>query len=482
MRNVKVRLRPVAGNINLPTVIKTAFLPGDPRERLFIATQTGQIYYIGNEGLTLFLDIGPRIIKLGENTGGYDERGLLGLAFHPQFFYNGLFYLHYSEAGTQGPGALPGGYSPDPCNPETLHLKWNNREERYDHIDTVEEWILETNGRPRKRRTLLKLRRPFMNHNGYNSLTFSPESGRLVLTTGDGGSGFDPFNLSQDDMEIAGKIIEIDVNQPIGITDLPAATRFDELPAPVQNMLSVIAKGVRNMSSPSYQPMQNYFIKYAGQTGQDFVESIYSFIHYRPVPVPLLVQASRMKRQSAAGNGINNINTGNGIINFGWRGWEGDFPTPVMKPCPTGTGGRQKAISFYKEAAALSAERLRPLTSYFHEDPRPGKFSGTALTGVQAYLGTNIPALTGAVVFTDFARKETAPRIRGALAYTYVRQDGRQNDFYLLEVNHDFGAQPAHFVSLGANLAQTRLFLGVNGSGNVTDFHKGTVFEIVPDR
>ena len=46
------------------------------------------------------------IIKLGTSeegvsSSGYDERGLLGLAFHPQFYQNGLFYLHYSVAGTQ---------------------------------------------------------------------------------------------------------------------------------------------------------------------------------------------------------------------------------------------------------------------------------------------------------------------------------------------------------------------------------------------
>ena len=45
------------------------------------------------------------IIKLGTSeegvsSSGYDERGLLGLAFHPQFYQNGLFYLHYSVAGT----------------------------------------------------------------------------------------------------------------------------------------------------------------------------------------------------------------------------------------------------------------------------------------------------------------------------------------------------------------------------------------------
>ena len=85
-------------------------------------------------------------------------------------------------------------------------------------------------GQPQKRRTLLNIRRPFINHNGVNSLNFSPETGKLVLTTGDGGSGYDPFNLSQDDMEIAGKIIEIDVDKNTFINNPPVVTRFNELP------------------------------------------------------------------------------------------------------------------------------------------------------------------------------------------------------------------------------------------------------------
>jgi hypothetical protein len=104
VKKVKVRLQPIVTQLNLPTVLKTAVLPGDSMERLFIATQVGEIYYIGNGVIETLLDIRPRILKLGASGGGYDERGLLGLAFHPQFHYNGLFYLHYSVAGTQGPG------------------------------------------------------------------------------------------------------------------------------------------------------------------------------------------------------------------------------------------------------------------------------------------------------------------------------------------------------------------------------------------
>lgn len=469
MIKVKVGLRPIVSKINLPTVLKTTILPGDSIERLFIATQVGEIFYIGNGDIRTFLDIRPRILKLGVSGGGYDERGLLGLAFHPEFYYNGLFYLHYSVAGTQGPGALSESFKPDPCDPKTLNLRWMNRETKYDHIDTIEEWILQSNGQPQKRRTLLNLRRPFANHNGFNSLNFSPETGKLVLTTGDGGSGYDPFNLSQDDLEIAGKIIEMDVGKNPYINNPPIVTRFNELPTPTQETLMVMAKGVRNIPGISFQRFYNQYIKYAGNVGQRLVESIFSFVQYKPTPVTQLIQAYSMNSEPDK----------EGLINFGWRGWEGAFPASIIRKCTENPDLNEKITAYYNEAAALSGSRLQPLTSYFHEDTRPDKFGGTAITGVQAYIGERIPALTGSVVFTDLARKESQPQVRGALAYTTVRPNGQQNDFSVIQTDYDFGSQSAYYVNLGTNLDQTRLYLGVYGSMKVTDFNQGTIFEIV---
>ncbi|MDU0206478.1 PQQ-dependent sugar dehydrogenase [Paenibacillus sp. MAH-36] len=470
MIKVKVSLRPIVSKINLPTVLKTTILPGDSIERLFIATQVGEIFYIGNGVIKTFLDIRPRVIKLGASSGGYDERGLLGLAFHPEFFYNGLFYLHYSIAGTQGPGALPKPFKPNPCDPRTLNLRWINRETQYDHIDTVEEWILLSNGQSQKRRTLLNLRRPFLNHNGVNSLNFSPETGKLVLTTGDGGSGYDPFNLSQDDMEIAGKIIEIDVDKNTFFYDLPVVSRFNELPAPIQETLTVIAKGVRNIPGISYQRLYNQYIKYVGNVGQDLVESIFSFVHYKPIPVTQLIQAYLMKSEPDQ----------EGFINFGWRAWEGAFPASIISSCSVNPNLDEKTIAYYNEAVKTSVRRLQPLICYFHKEPRPDKYGGTALTGVQAYMGNGIPELTGSVVFTDLARnEESQPPVRGVLAYTKVRTDCKLNDFSVIETDYNFGTQSAYYVSLGTNLDQTRLYLGVFGSMKVTDFNQGTVYEIV---
>jgi hypothetical protein len=465
---VKVSLLPIVDNINLPTVLKTTILPGDSTERLFIATQIGEIFYIGNGVIETFLDIRQRIIKLGVSSGGYDERGLLGLAFHPDFNYNGLFYLHYSLAGTQGPGALSGSFKPNPCDPRTLNLKWNNREIQYDHIDTVEEWILQSNNQPQRRRALLNLRRPFSNHNGVNSLNFSPETGNLILTTGDGGSGFDPFNLSQDNMEIAGKIIEIDIAMNTFIDNPPVVTRFNELPSPIQETLTVIVKGVRNIPGISFHKFYNQYIKYVGNVGQRLVESIFSFIQYKPIPVTQLIQDL---------SALDNDN----FINLGWRGWEGALPTSIISGCSANTTLDEKIIAYYDEALKTSAQRLPPLISYFHKDPRPDKFGATALTGVQAYMGTEIPDLTGSVVFTDLAQDEESKSIvRGALAYTRVGIDCNPNDFSVIETDYNFGPRSSYYVSLGTNLDQTKLYLGVYGSVKVTDFSQGTIFEITP--
>ncbi len=470
MRKVKVSLQPIVNKINLPTVLKTTIIPGDSSESLFIATQVGEIFYISNGVINTFLDIRPRIIKLGTSNGGYDERGLLGLAFHPSFYYNGLFYLHYSVAGTQGPGALSESFEPNPCDPRTLNLKWINRDIQYDHIDTVEEWILQSNGQPQKRRTLLNLRRPFANHNGVNSLNFSPETGKLVLTTGDGGSGYDPFNLSQDNMEISGKIIEIDIAKNTLIYNPPVVTLFNELPISIQETLTVIAKGVRNIPGISFQRFYNQYIKYVGNVGQDLVESIFSFVNYKPIPVTQLVK-SYLKSEPDQEE----------FINLGWRGWEGAFPSSLIRGCSGSPTLNEKTIAYYNEAVETSVQRLQPLTCYFHTDSRLDKFGGSALTGVQPYMGNRIPDLMGSVVFTDFARnEESQPPVRGVLAYTRARTDCKLNDFSIIETDYNFGSKSAYYVCLGTNMNQTRLYLGVYGSANVTDFNQGTIFEIVP--
>ena len=326
------------------------------------------------------------------------------------------------------------------------------------------------NGQPTKRRTLLNLRRPFLNHNGVNSLNFSPETGKLVLTTGDGGSGYDPFNLSQNNIEICGKIIEIDVTKNTSVNNPPVVTRFDELPISIQETLTVMAKWVRNIPGISFQRFHNQYIKYVGNVGQDLVESIFSFVNYRPIPVTQLVQ-SYLKSQPEKEK----------FINFGWRGWEGDFPTSLIAECSNSSTLNDITTAYYNDAVKTSTQRLLPLVCYFHKDSQPDKLSGSALTGVQPYMGNRIPDLTGSVVFTDFAQnEESKPPVRGVLAYTRPTRSCKLNDFSINETDYNFGSESSYYVCLGTNMNQTRLYLGVYGSFKVTDLNKGTIFEILP--
>jgi hypothetical protein len=269
-------------------------------------------------------------------------------------------------------------------------------------------------------------------------------------------------------MEIAGKIIEIDVDRNMLNDNPPVVTSFDELPIAIQETLTVIAKGVRNIPGIAFQKMHNQYIKYVGNVGQDLVESIFSFVNYRPVKVIDLVQNSL----------LNSSLNQEGFINLGWRGWEGILPTSIIKKCTEIPTLSDKIIAYYKEAVRTSASHLQPLISYFHEDDRFDKIKGTALTGVQPYMGTRSLELTGKILFIDLADKEFKPS-RGSLAYTKIKTDGNLNDYSIIDVDYDFGSQEAYYVSLGANLNQTKLYLGVYSSTKATDFNQGTVFEII---
>lgn len=468
VNGLSVGLQPLVNTLNLPTVIKTVVLPGQQEESLVIATQVGEIFYVLDNTVNLLLDITNNVMELGAN-GGYDERGLLGLAFHPNYRFNGLFYLHYSMAGSQGPGALSESFIPNPCDPNTLNQDWTDRENRYDHIDTVEEWALQNDGAPRRRRILLSLRRPFMNHNGINSLNFSPETDRLVLTTGDGGSGYDPFNLSQNIMEIAGKIIEIDVSMDVFEDDVPIVTRFDELSDPVLETITVIAKGGRNLTGIAYQDFDDYYIKYVGNVGQDLVEGVFSFASARAIPATTILRSNTM--------GMDLLE--DGLINFGWRGWEGDLPTSIINPC-TNNNQNHKTLAYYEEAIMLSTKRINPLTCFYHQDSRPGRLQGVALTGVQPYMGSGIPELNGSCVFSNWANEMMARGSNhGALAYTWPIPDCKLKNYGIINVNYDFGSEAAYYTCLGSNSNHSRLFLGVYGSANVTDYNQGTVYEII---
>ena len=163
--------RLVASGLRNPLDLQAA--PGD-RERLYVVEQGGRIRVIRNGQLqaTPFLDVSARI-----SSGG--ERGLLGLAFHPQFATNRRFFVNYT----------------------TRRGDTHVAEFRASSADAAD---------PGSERVLLTETQPFANHNG-GGLAFDND-GPLYIALGDGGSGGDPLGNGQKLDTFLGKILRIDVD------------------------------------------------------------------------------------------------------------------------------------------------------------------------------------------------------------------------------------------------------------------------------
>ncbi len=167
-QEVAVRLEPVAQGLDSP-VYATA--PASD-SRLFVVEQTGRILIFADGAVQSkpFLDLSGSV-----STGG--ERGLLGLAFHPDYVANGRFFVNYTDTdgNTQVVGYTATGDAADPASSTPLF--------------SVEQ--------------------PYGNHNG-GWLGFGPD-GLLYVGMGDGGAGGDPQHRAQNPEELLGKILRVDV-------------------------------------------------------------------------------------------------------------------------------------------------------------------------------------------------------------------------------------------------------------------------------
>jgi glucose/arabinose dehydrogenase len=167
-----VQIAPVVGDLDRPTAIANA---GDGSGKLFIALQSGKILIYDGQALlpNPFLDIGSMV-----TAGG--ERGLLGLAFHPNYAANGLLYVHYTD-----------------LNGATVISRYKVSADP-NVVDRTSATVL------------LNIPQPFANHNG-GHLQFGPD-GFLYIGMGDGGSAGDPLDNAQDLGSLLGKMLRIDVD------------------------------------------------------------------------------------------------------------------------------------------------------------------------------------------------------------------------------------------------------------------------------
>ena len=186
INDIEIELQVIAGGFNSPVVFTNA---GDGTNRLFVADQIGIIYVIDNDILLKepFLDISDKIVGL---SSAYDERGLLGACFHPDYENNGKLYVYYSSPK-----------SGSDINHESILSEFTVSSGNPNKADSSSEKII------------LRFDQPEDNHNG-GQIEFGPD-GYLYLGSGDGGGAGDvhgDIGNGQDINTILGTILRIDID------------------------------------------------------------------------------------------------------------------------------------------------------------------------------------------------------------------------------------------------------------------------------
>ncbi len=271
---------------------------------------------------TNYVDITGRV-----NFGG--EAGLLGMAFDPGFATNHRVYLSYTADPTVGGAVL------------------ESRISRF----TESGGVLN----PGSEEILLTIPQPFTNHNGGN-IAFGPD-GLLYAGFGDGGSGGDPDNHSQDRSILLGKMIRIDVSGN-GAYVIPAANPYPSGAGTARcqagtttantKCQEIYAYGFRNPWRWSFDRASTTPDLWIGDVGQDTYEE------------------------------VDRVQSGGG--NYGWRLREAAHCFNPSSGCGTTANG---------------APLIDPVAEYDHS-------LGASITGGYVYRGTAISSLVGRYVFADF--------------------------------------------------------------------------------
>ncbi|HEY9259423.1 PQQ-dependent sugar dehydrogenase [Chitinophaga sp.] len=219
-------------------------VPGDGSGRLFFCQKEGKVWIVQqNKQLpTPFLDVSGDMISVNP---GYDERGLLGMAFHPEFRKNHKFYVYYSAP---------------------------SKKQGVNHISRLVEFTVAAGNPniadPTTRRVLLEVEEPQSNHNG-GQLQFGPD-GYLYIGLGDGGGGGDKHGTTgngQDLNTLLGKILRINVDgTPYKV---PADNPFVNQP---NARPEIWAYGLRNPWRFSFDRKSKML--FAGDVGQDKYEEV----------------------------------------------------------------------------------------------------------------------------------------------------------------------------------------------------------------
>lgn len=234
-------IQKIMQGLRSPTVISNA---GDQSNRLFIGEQTGKIfvYKNGSRLTTPFLDLSTKMVKLSKI---YDERGLLGLTFHPDYKNNGRFFVYYSAPSSN-----------QSLNCDSILAEYQVSDENPDVADSSSEKIL------------LRIGEPEMNHKG-GQLAFGSD-GYLYVGVGDGGGAGDQHGTignGQNINTLLGKILRLDVD-----TGTPYAIPADNPFVGQEGLDEIYAYGFRNPYRFSFDRGSGRL--FVADVGQDLWEEL----------------------------------------------------------------------------------------------------------------------------------------------------------------------------------------------------------------
>jgi glucose/arabinose dehydrogenase len=283
---------------------------GDGSNRVFVATQHGVVHVFPNDReatkTTIFLDIHQRVFY----DDNENEQGFLGLAFHPNYKKNGEFFAFYTR------------------KKDKLNVVSRFRVRRDDPNRADPDFEEE----------LLRIKRPFWNHDG-GTICFGPD-GYLYVALGDGGAANDPFGNGQKLNTLLGKLLRIDVNQKSKSfnyaipPDNPFVGRTDARP-------EIWAYGLRNVWRMAFDHKTG--VLWAGEVGQNLYEEI-----------NLIVRGG----------------------NYGWNRRESLHP-------------------FGPRGSDVRKDMIEPIWEYHHD-------IGKSITGGAVYRGQRIPELQGMYLYADY--------------------------------------------------------------------------------
>jgi glucose/arabinose dehydrogenase len=354
-KGVSVKLVPVASGLVAPNWGTSA--PGNSRE-LFVIDQTGQIWAIDLKtgAKRLFLDASSKLVPLGV-FNGYDERGLLGLAFHPNYRKNGLLYTFTSEPNTTTADfPVPLGVA---ANVHSTITEWKVTSPNSDTAMVD----------PGSARAVLRLAKPQFNHNG-GGIAFGGD-GYLYIGSGDGGAandrgpGHKPKGNAQDPSNLLGKVLRIDVDArtaPNAQYGVPRSNPF----------------------APKTGPA-------GGQAGCDdgFCDEIYAWGLRNPFHISFDRESGLLLAGEVGQNDIEEVDVIRKGGNYGWPYKEGSF---FFQVDPVTNRGFVTDVD-----PGVPAGLIDPIAQYDHSE-------GIAIVGGFVYRGRAIKALRGRYVFGDYAR------------------------------------------------------------------------------